>query len=296
MTTTTVPSGFATNKEKNLNFLCITSHSTISFNDLGIKQINSFLKFWPKEVKLIALIDPGLDLDSYFKIHHWPRERIILKSFECQQLNEFKDAHRDSRYHGRQFFTAKKTRNPIKFIKSIRLFGYNFLKDSVRFSHKVFAIRKGIENSDADVVFWLDGDLLTHSKVTPDFFNKFTDDTFVSYFLDRTDPSYTETGFHAFNVKHSLFYKFLSTWEKYYINAKFSKLDQWTDCHTFDATRTEIGKKFFSNISHVDCAHPLVNCFLGDYFDHLKGSRKSEGKSRRVDRIIFDHHPYWDNI
>ena len=281
-----------------MKFLCITSHSPKSFKDLGIKQINSFLKFWPKDVKLVALIDPGLDLETYFEKNNWPRERIILKNFECQGLNKFKDAHRSPRYHGRKFFSVNKTRSPIKFIKSIRLFGYDFLMDGVRFSHKVFAIRKGMENRDADVdvVFWLDGDLVTHSKVTHDFFDKFIGNTFVSYFLDRTDPSYTETGFHAFNVKHTLFAKFLNTWEKYYTDAKFCKLRYWTDCHTFDATRNEIGKEFFCNISHVDCAHPLVNCFLSNYFDHLKGTRKSEGKSRRIDRIIFDKHPYWDNI
>ena len=52
-------------------------------------------------------------------------------------------------------------------------------------------------------------------------------------------------------------------------------------------------KDFFKNLSLVDCHHPLVNCFLGDYFDHLKGGRKSEGKSRDTDRLLFSEHPYW---
>ena len=42
--------------------------------------------------------------------------------------------------------------------------------------------------------------------------------------------------------------------------------------------------------------HPLINCELGKYFDHLKGVRKSEGRSRKRDLLQPRNETYWNEV
>jgi hypothetical protein len=42
--------------------------------------------------------------------------------------------------------------------------------------------------------------------------------------------------------------------------------------------------------------HPLINTDLGAYLDHLKGDRKTSGKSYRVDLAVHRKELYWAGI
>ena len=42
--------------------------------------------------------------------------------------------------------------------------------------------------------------------------------------------------------------------------------------------------------------HPLINSVLGNYFDHMKGARKTLGKSKRSDLINIRGEKYWNEI
>ena len=39
--------------------------------------------------------------------------------------------------------------------------------------------------------------------------------------------------------------------------------------------------------------HPLINGVLGKWIDHLKGVRKQEGRSRKVDIMVNRTEDYW---
>jgi hypothetical protein len=39
--------------------------------------------------------------------------------------------------------------------------------------------------------------------------------------------------------------------------------------------------------------HPLINTELGKYMDHMKGDRKSEGKSKKSDIMVNRTESYW---
>jgi len=41
--------------------------------------------------------------------------------------------------------------------------------------------------------------------------------------------------------------------------------------------------------------HPLINCQWGAYLDHLKGERKTLGKSKVTDLIVKRTEKYWKN-
>ena len=42
--------------------------------------------------------------------------------------------------------------------------------------------------------------------------------------------------------------------------------------------------------------HPLINSILGNYFDHMKGARKTKGKSQRKDLISARAESYWNEV
>ena len=39
--------------------------------------------------------------------------------------------------------------------------------------------------------------------------------------------------------------------------------------------------------------HPLINGVLGKWIDHMKGVRKQEGRSRKVDMMVTRTEDYW---
>jgi hypothetical protein len=83
-----------------------------------------------------------------------------------------------------------------------------------------------------------------------------------------------------------------------YLSGLIFKLrDGWTDCHAFD-TLLRVYRKhglvaIDINEGLPQSMHPFVNGPLGRYMDHLKGRRKSEGRSRQQDLVVPRAEAYW---
>jgi hypothetical protein len=87
-------------------------------------------------------------------------------------------------------------------------------------------------------------------------------------------------------------------------------LKEWHDSYVFDVVRKSLeptGLKTHNWSQHlVDIrpnpkntlgeGHPLINTDLGAYLDHLKGDRKTSGKSYRVDLAVHRKELYWAGI
>ena len=143
----------------------VTCHSLESFKTHGISQINQFTSFWPSESKLLVLVDDIEFPEKYYKEYNWDKERIILNRFSNKELERFKRKYTKKKYNGHKFFNSIRTLNPIKFLYRLRFFSYSFLFDVCKFSHKVFAMYEGAQFFKKGLLYWLDGDLITHTRV-----------------------------------------------------------------------------------------------------------------------------------
>jgi hypothetical protein len=72
-------------------------------------------------------------------------------------------------------------------------------------------------------------------------------------------------------------------------------LAEWHDSFVFDAVRQKVKLNELDWSSHLITGegHPLINSAWGAYLDHLKGDRKTLGKSKPKDLKVIRQESYW---
>lgn len=170
----------------------------------------------------------------------------------------------------------------------------NFRMDAVRFSHKVAALCHAARHGDADFLIWLDGDIVTHSPITIADLEWLApkDDEWIAW-LDR-DRIYPECGLYVLNCRHSRHKEAMATFEAMYTEDLLFALPEWHDSFVLEhvVKTLGMGAKSLSGAGRRT-SHPLVNSELGQWFDHLKGPRKQEGRSRVGDLKVARQEAYW---
>jgi hypothetical protein len=94
--------------------------------------------------------------------------------------------------------------------------------------------------------------------------------------------------------------EFLQEFQQMYDQAESGifQLDEWHDSFVFDAVRTKFKGRLKENNWSAGIisgeGHPLINSEWGAYLDHLKGDRKSLGRSKPKDLKIQRSESYWN--
>jgi hypothetical protein len=103
------------------------------------------------------------------------------------------------------------------------------------------------------------------------------------------------------NLRSQTVQNFLREFQRMYDDAEqgIFTLAEWHDSFVFDVVRTKFRNQLRENnwsrgIINGE-GHPLINCEWGAYLDHLKGNRKSSGKSLDKDLKIKRTEKYWKN-
>ena len=253
------------------NYLLVTTFNKSGYDLYGRKMLNAFLTFWPKD-QSIAVYTEDVELDDNLKND----PRILIKDLlTVTDLVNFKERHKDNKEAN-----GYKTDNPA--VK-------NFQFDAVRFSHKVFAIYDCVCNNPDKSVIWLDADTITHSVVPSNFLEtNFPPANYGVSYLGRI-KQYSECGWVVYHMSNPMMKDFWETFVNYYRNDTIFGLKEWHDSYVFDVVREEYEAKGLINHNITPgfiAGHPFINCVLGEYMDHMKGPRKSVGRSKKTERNI----------
>jgi hypothetical protein len=177
--------------------------------------------------------------------------------------------------------------------------GYDFRFDLVKFSHKIAALTDFGLSVDDGVMIWLDADTYTHADVDEDWLRGlFPEPAYIAW-LDR-QGSTLETGFVMFRASHPRHCAFMEKLQEVYVTDKVCAMREWHDAFVIG----EIGRRWEAlgrfkavSLSGGDTRwhHPFVNGPLGSRMDHMKGSRKSDGRSnvRGIDLRRPRKEAYW---
>jgi len=124
-----------------------------------------------------------------------------------------------------------------------------------------------------DWVVWMDADTFIHSPWKHKEFNNLLPQHDYITYVGRGKGSQTwpECGFYGLNLNHPVAHEFLKDFEAMYEDAEngMFKLAEWHD------------------------SYPLINTELGKWMDHMKGDRKTAGKSKRSDIMVNRKESYW---
>jgi hypothetical protein len=265
-------------------FSVVTTFHAKGYEQYGKRMIQTFIKNWPKEVTLYVYAENCNVTESAPNVV----VRDLIQS--SVDLVKFKDTWKNvpkanGDISGVPRLAARKdSHKPFKW-------------DAVRFAHKVYSIFHCAKNCDADVLMWMDADMVCHSPITLTVLNRLVPEEQELCFLGR-QGKFSECGLYSMNLRSPMIKTFLGEFQKMYDHAETGifYLDEWHDSFVFDAVRARM--PFIKSLNWSQGiitgeGHPLINTEWGAYIDHLKGDRKSTGKSHLKDLKVKRTEAYW---
>jgi len=227
----------------------VTTFSPEGYEQYGRKCLESLIENWPSEIVVFYERKPDL-------VHEKLIYRDISTIPERDRFLKLSEKVPESAGYMRQ---------------SDGTIEYNFMRDSRKYCHKVFAQMA----VDDDLVFWVDADTFVFKPIPEDYLRGLLVDVPYCFFGRDT---YTETGFLGFNTQHRMFRLLKQQYLNCYARGVIFQLLGWHDCFAFDFARIGLAGRNLSPAGKgVD--HVIAESELGQYLDHMKGARKSLGHS-----------------
>jgi hypothetical protein len=282
----------------------VTTFNRDGYEQYGRRMIESFERYWPRDLILYCYAE-GFKPDV-------PSRRIVVVDLlaACPELVAFKQRHRDNeRAHGIQphgtrvrvyVKRRKTTRLPIPRVKLVRMErGIGYRWNAVRFSHKSFAVFDASVRCKADILCWLDGDIVVFDEIPRAFLEGLVPPDHLLGYLKR--PKFSECGFIAYNLRHPSISDFFKKFKALYTTDRLFREQEYHDSWLFDVVRKHFERR---NCKTFDIAggkgayagHVFINSPLGKYMDHMKGGRWALGSSSPEDLVAPRHEPYWARL
>jgi hypothetical protein len=258
----------------------VTSFNEEGYNTYGKRMLQSFIKFWPKEVNLYVYSEE-------VAVEERATNLIVIDQKTIKDLTAFKEKFRDNPYAN-----GKNPHGPVNGHKE------RFKWDAVRFSNKVYAVIHHAKKIGGDCLIWLDADTVTHSPVPLQFLEDLAPAGKESVcYLNR--KHWPECGWVMYNLNHPLMSMFFEEWQQLYDTGAFIDLPESHDSYTFwyltkmftSRHRARWTEKHIGDSTQI--GHVFINSVLGAYMDHLKGPRKNEKRSRPKDLWITRTEDWW---
>lgn len=266
----------------------VTTFHQAGYEKYGRKMIETFLKTWPADVTLYVYAEDC-------QVEQTAPNLVVRNLHETvPALVAFKKKwQHDPKANGMV------ATGPVD--RKGKAPGIGFRWDAIRFSHKIYSVCDAAANCDADVLFWMDADMVCHTAVPHHFIDKMAAANIGLGFLGR-EKKFTECGLYSMNLKDVATQEFLVEFKKAYDTGRLFSMAEWNDCWVFDIVRKEVKARHpawqwndWSAGLFKGEGHPLINSQWGAYLDHLKGKRKDYGKSAKSDLIVNRHEKYWIN-
>jgi hypothetical protein len=182
-----------------------------------------------------------------------------------------------------------------------------FKWDAIRFANKTYAVFDACERSKGWCV-WMDADTFIHSPWKhKDFARLLPNNAYITYVgRGKGSQTWPECGFYGMNLNHPVCHEFLKEFERMYEDADngIFELEEWHDSYVFghilkhykefDANAFDYSATMYMREARTGGGgHPLINTELGRWMDHMKGDRKTAGKSKRTDIMVNRKEDYW---
>ena len=276
----------------------ITTFNQEGMNLYGQRFLDSFTYNVDKKIKLLCYAENCLPIIK-------DPQQVIVKDAKqfLPKLKTFKKKYGKVPYaNGKppEHIRNKRPRDAHK----------EFKWDAIRFANKTYSIFESYTNAK-DWLVWMDADIYVHSKWSYDEFKSLLpEDKWITYVgRGKSAQTWPECGFYGLNLNNETCLSFLKDFEMMYEHAEqgIFQLEEWHDSFVFG---TVLDRYKIINNNYLDYTqnlnlksaqtggggHPIINCDLGKWIDHLKGSRKVTKKSHRRDLTVARNEEYWKKI
>jgi hypothetical protein len=274
-------------------YCVVTTFNAKGYDQYAQKFLQTFIANWPVDIKLhvytenCEIFEKSSNLVVY-DLHSVSSDIVNFK-------NRWKDVPKAN---------GDISKDPIRSRR--KDYQKKFKWDAIRFSHKVYSIFHCAQNCQEDIVIWMDADMVCHSPISIEKINQLIPEDKDICYLGR-NGKYPECGLYSLNLRSSVVRDFLKEFQRVYDDAEngIFRYDEWHDSYVFEQVR-----KKFNNLKLLSWGddlpdlrptvynskgegHPLINSAWGAYLDHLKGDRKTLGKSQAIDLKVKRSEHYW---
>lgn len=268
-------------------FSVVTTFNQSGYESYGSRMIETFLRNWPSSIHLYVYAE-----DCEIAVQD-PRLHVIDFHAAVPALVEFKQ-----RWSNVPKARGLLATGPVD--RKGKQPGIGFRWDAIRFSHKVYAVCDHARQCAADVMFWMDADMICHSPITQEFIASQIPELYGIAFLGR-EKKFTECGLYALNLRQPTTQSFVEQFQAAYDDGSIFDMSEWNDCWVFDRIREQVQQQqplwqqlnWTAGFSKQGEGHPLINTAWGAYLDHLKGRRKDVGRSEAKDLVVSRSESYW---
>ena len=273
----------------------VTTFHKPGLDQYGQRFLDSFAQRVDKKIKLLVYAE------ACNPINPDPEQITILDQFEAlPKLNGFKVKWSN---------VPKANGIPPDDIKARRPRDWHkkFKWDAIRFANKTYAVFDACDRS-VDWCVWMDADSFIHTDWSYDeFVNLLPNNKWLTYVgRGKGSQTWPECGFYGMNLKHPMCVQFLKEFERFYEDADngIFELEEWHDSYVFGHI-LNLMKNIDANVHDYSAnmylreaktgggGHPLINGPLGKFMDHMKGGRKTAGKSKASDLMVNRTESYW---
>lgn len=255
-----------------MKYRVVTTCNADGWKQTGRRMVESFISRWAAETLPITVYAEGFDIY---------RNEVEVRRLPAW-LDEFKERHAKTP-------SANGFRNGV----------YDYRFDAVKFAHKVAALTDFALSIDEGAIIWLDADTFTHADVTIEWLDGlFPGDGYLAW-LDRTN-CYPECGVVFYRASHPYHRNFMEAFRQIYISGELFRMKETHDSFVLQTLvhRKVVGKKIAEPVSLSGdgkrTGHVLANSALSTCLDHMKGMRKTIGRTPKNERfLVSDNNPYW---
>jgi hypothetical protein len=263
-----------------MKYTVITTFNADGYAKYGQRMIQTFLQTWPTDLVVYA---------ENCDVTETAPNLLVRDIAMVNELSAFKQ-----QWHGVPQANGDVSNDPVRSRRKDA--GKGFKWDAVRFSHKVYSIFHCAKHTNTDWLIWMDADTVCHSPITTDDLARLCPPDKDLCFLGRRGK-FSECGLYAMNLHSPAVQLFLQKFQHMYDHAVEGIFDlaEWHDSFVFDAVRQKVKLNELDWSSHLITGegHPLINSDWGAYLDHLKGKRKTTGRSPATDLKVRRTEAYW---
>ena len=266
-----------------MKYSVVTTFNASGHEKYGRRMIETFLQTWPQDVVLKVYAE-GCTVEQTA-----PNLEVYDLELASAPLVAFK-----KKWRSIPKANGDVAADPVRSKRKDA--GKGFKWHAVRFAHKVYAIFHAAKSCSTEWLIWMDADMVCHSPMSIEKLAQFFPASADLCFAGRS-KKFTECGLYGMHLTEPAVQSWLAEFQLMYDDAESGifTLAEWHDSYVFDAVRKRHALRELNWTAHLQMGegHPLINCEWGAYIDHLKGERKSLGKSRSSDLRVHRKESYW---
>lgn len=163
----------------------------------------------------------------------------------------------------------------------------SYKHDAVRFHWKPQAVYYTLQQdyiTQYDSLLWIDADTIFLKEINDEWIQQHLHTTGIMSYMGRPNY-YSECGVLYFNLRNTHTEQYVKDVWDYYVNETVYELQEQHDSYVWDYVRHKHEQEYKHQFRNLGVDHKVPGGHIqahlyGEWFDHCKGKRKIQGKSK----------------